>query len=45
MQMDGGCKAESMWNFPNGCFYVFGVLFVDVLLIRAILFGDYIRAP
>ena len=29
----------------NGCFYKLGVLFVAVCLIRAVLFGVYIRAP
>ena len=28
-----------------GCFYEFGVLFDDALIIRALLFGVYISAP
>ena len=30
---------------PHGSFYDFGVLFVSVLLIRALLFGVYDEAP
>ena len=36
--------APSM-GIPYGCFYKVGVLFVGVLIARALLFGVYIRAP
>ena len=29
----------------HGCFCKIGVLFVDVLLLRALVFGVYVRAP
>ena len=41
--ISGRFRADPCKNY--GCFYKLGVLFADVLVIRALLFGVYSLAP